>query len=213
MSSDQIISQLKILGLSKKEALVYSALINIKKASAQTVADMAGIKRPTAYLVLNSLITKKLVAVTKFRNVKDYRALPLEHLKSYISLQRRVADATLPAMQKMYDERKFKVRLRVYHGLSDVKTLLEKSLREKSPMHILGQEEQFKSALGPYWEFYNKRSAQLKMAPKFKFYAGSIILMVWYDKVAFVKLTGKVQVFAFKNSELHDMYKRLWTNY
>lgn len=208
-----ILSALTTLGLTPKEAAIYAALVNLKKASAQTVADLAGIKRPTVYLVLNFLITKKLVAVTKFRNVRDYRAMPLENLKSYVRAQKRLAEAALPNMQKLYDARQLKVRLRVYHGLSDIKTLLEKSLREKSPMHILGQEEQFKTALGPYWEFYNKRSGQLKMVPKFKLYKGNITLMVWHDKVAFVKLTGKVQVFAFKNPELHTIYQRLWTNY
>ena len=96
-----VLNSLQTIGLPDKEASVYAALLATKKGTALTVAQAAGIKRPTAYLVLELLKQKKLVAITKFRGVKDYRALPLEHLKSYVRQQKKLADKYLPTIQKL----------------------------------------------------------------------------------------------------------------
>ena len=210
---NSIIAQLKVLGLSDRESAVYAALLVMKKGTALTVAQSAGIKRPTAYFVLESLRQKKLVAVTKFRNVRDYRALPLEHLKNYISKQKKLADEYLPTIQKLYNKRQTKLRLRVYHGLSDVKTLLEKSLGEKSVLHIIGEKKVFEQNLGAYWQYFIKRAGQLNIMPLFKHYSGPIHLLLWSDKVAFIEVKDRPQVFGFKNHELHDYYQKIWNRY
>ncbi len=206
-------NSLQILGLSDKEAAIYAALLKMKKGTALSIAAAAGIKRPTAYSVLESLIAKKLVAVTKYRDVKDYRALPLEHLKSFVYRQRQISERELGAVQKLYNERQLKVRLRVYAGATAVKTLFEKSLREKSVMHILGSEEWLARHFGMYWQYFLKRTAQLNIPPQFKPHHSEVMLLLWSDKVAFVEKRDAGQVFGFKNRELYDLYKNLWNNY
>ncbi len=210
---NSIITQLTVLGLSDREAAVYAALLGMKKGTALTVAQSAGIKRPTAYFVLESLCQKKLVAVTKFRSVRDYRALPLEHLKNYIAKQKKLADEYLPTIQRLYSERQKKLRLRVYHDLSDIKTLLEKSLREKSILHVLGERKVFEQNLSTYWQYFIKRAGQLNIAPLFKNRPGSVSLLLWSDKVAFVEIKKRPQVFGFKNCKLHDYYQKIWNRY
>lgn len=212
MPSSLIVS-LQNLGLTDKSAAAYAALLGMKKGSALAVAEAAGIKRPTVYGVLESLQEKRLVAVTKFRSVKDYRALPLEHLKHYISAQKRSVAAALPTMQKLYNNRAFKTRLRIYHGAPAIKTFLEKSLRQKSVMYILGKEENFARYLGDYWQFYCKRAGQLGMSPQFKQCSNAVSLLIWKDKVAFAELKADGQVFGFLNQELHDVYMSLWKKY
>lgn len=208
-----ILTSLQNIGLSEKEAAAYAALLDMKKGSAMTVAEAAGIKRPTAYQVLESLRAKKLVAVTTFRNVKDYRALPLENLKHFVRAQKQSVQKELPTMQTLYNNRLHKARLRVYHGARAIKVLLEKSLREKASLYILGEKDRFERCLGDYWKFYQKRSGQLGIKAEFKRYAGDVALMIWKDKVAFLELAEEGQVCAFKNKELHDMYLELWKNY
>ena len=209
----KILESLQIVGLNEREAAAYGVLLTMPKGTALTVADAAGIKRPTAYLVLESLRQKKLVATTKFRGVKDYRALPLEHLKSYVKKQKVLATHELPKIQKLYNQRQFKLRLRVYGNILAVKILLEKSLRERSALHIIGSDNLFSHHLGAYWQFYIKRAQQLGIAPRFKSHSGSTALLVWHDKVAWVKFKDAPQMFAFRNKELHDLYQSLWNNY
>lgn len=204
---------LKILGFTDKEAAVYAALLQMKKGTAMSVATAASIKRPTAYFVLGSLIEKKLVRSTKFRNVKDYRAMPLEHLKSFVYKQKTAAEKSLPDVQALYNKRQFKSRLRVYSGASAVKTLLEKSLREKNTVHILGHEHWFATKLEMYWYYFLKRTQQLNIPPVFKPYGGDAMMMLWSDKVGFVERGNSEQVFGFKNKELCEMYMQAFNTY
>lgn len=200
-------NSLQTLGLSPKEAAVYAALLRVKKGTAMSVAEASGIKRPTAYAVLESLKNKKLVAATKFRNVLDYRALPLDHLKHFVREQKKAVEHGVGAIQKVYNNRPQKNRLRVYGNIGAVKVLLEKSLREKAQMRILGHEHAFASHLGEYWQFYIKRAGQLGITPEFKKNPSHVSLMLWSDKVAFVQWGDVPQVFGFKNKELSEMYK------
>lgn len=209
----EITSKLESLGLTDKEARAYAALLTMKKGSVLDVATKAGLKRPTTYSVLDSLEEKGLVSSTLFRHVRDYRALDPQHLKAFVAKQTHLVKANLPVMAKLYEHRKFKLRLRVYEGISAVKTLFEKSLREGNPMHILGQEEKLSKYLGEYWQYYLKRSRQKAMAPKIKNLDHQITLLVWTDKVAFIDFSQPIQSFAFRNRELHQVYQDLWTNY
>ena len=204
---------LKVLGLSEKEARVYLAMLDLKKAGVLAIAKRAGIKRPTAYHVLESLKAKKLVSSTTFRDVKDYRALPTSALKAYVRTQKKVLQEEMPTMKKLYETKNQKLRLRVYSRVSSIKTLLEKSLREKTTMYIIGNEALFKKHLGHYWQFYLKRSAQYGISPEWEHKDDNNALLLWSDKVAFVKFGEQPQVFGFKNKRLYELYLDLWKNY
>ncbi|MDO8581442.1 MAG: helix-turn-helix domain-containing protein [bacterium] len=208
-----ILHELQTLGLNDKEASVYEALLAMKKGTALSLAQRAHIKRPTTYHVLASLQDKGLVVCTTFRGVKDYRALPVPALKKYIKNQQRLVEHEFPQMETLYEKRKNKLRLRVYHDIASLKTLFEKSLREKSRMHIIGNEAVFTQHLGGYWQFYMKRSRQRGIAPIFKPCNGAVSLLVWSDKVVFTTLEGTVRVFGFRNKQLHNFYFELWKNF
>jgi len=207
------VQSLQMLGLNEREARVYLALLDLKKSGVLSIAKRAGIKRPTAYHVLESLKAKKLISSTTFRDVKDYRALPTSALKAYIRKQKKALQVELPIMQKLYETKKRKLRLRVYNRISSIKTLLEKSLREKAVIHIIGDERLFEKYIGPYWQFYLKRSAQHGISPKWKKKDDNITLLLWSDKIAFVKFEEQPQVFGFKNKQLHELYLDLWKSY
>ena len=208
------IKALENLGLSHKEALVYSALLSMKKGGVLGISKRAGTKRPTTNLVLESLKKKKLVTSTKYRDVLDFRALPIGALKQYVKRQESAVRKFVPAMHKEYKKTEQPLRLRSYskdvHG---VKILLEKSLREKKKMHIIGQSSHLANYLGDYWPFYHKRSNQKGIAPKVKERKGDVMLFIWSNKVAFVEFGDQLQVFGFKNKEVSEMYQNIWNNY
>jgi hypothetical protein len=116
-------------------------------------------------------------------------------------------------MVKLYEDTNPKLRLRLYQDETALKTFLEKSLRQKSIMYIIGKKENFENNLGDYWKFYLKRCGQLNINPKFKDYAGQITLLVWANKVGFVQFGDDFQIFGFKNPEVHDLYQKLWNNF
>jgi predicted DNA-binding transcriptional regulator len=58
---NEIVENLKSVGLEEKEAKIYLALLKFGQANVSDIADEAGIKRPTAYVVLDELRKKGLV--------------------------------------------------------------------------------------------------------------------------------------------------------
>lgn len=56
------------MGLTEKEARVYLALLEFEQATAYAIAEKAGIKRPTTYVILDELMKKGLA--TKIPNAK-----------------------------------------------------------------------------------------------------------------------------------------------
>lgn len=62
MNEQQLVSHIEELGLSNKEARVYVACLMTGPAAVQRIADQAGIKRVTAYVILESLVGLGLVS-------------------------------------------------------------------------------------------------------------------------------------------------------
>jgi predicted transcriptional regulator len=68
MDVSDLISRIEDLGLSNKESKVYVACLGLGASSVQTISDRAGIKRVTAYVILEALMSLGLV--TKFEKGK-----------------------------------------------------------------------------------------------------------------------------------------------
>lgn len=60
--NEELVSSLEDLGLSEKESRVYLANLSLGPSSVQKIADYAGIKRVTAYVILESLVSLGLVS-------------------------------------------------------------------------------------------------------------------------------------------------------
>ena len=61
MNIDALLKTLAFPGLSKKEALVYLASLEIKEPTALSVAKQTGLPRPSVYRVLDKLVEKGLM--------------------------------------------------------------------------------------------------------------------------------------------------------
>jgi sugar-specific transcriptional regulator TrmB len=120
--NEQLISHIEDLGLSNKEARVYVACLMTGPAAVQRIADQAGIKRVTAYVILESLVGLGLVSQsvkgkktlfiaeepTNLRRLLDKRAQELKDQQSnFESILPELAGLkTLPAESpdiKFYD--------------------------------------------------------------------------------------------------------------
>src|SRR5689334_12275497 len=91
----KIQSALEKIGLTEKEALVYLTLTEIGEAAPSVIAKKAGLKRPTAYIILDQLVQKGLVGHLKKHDQKmfspiepgfllDYEKKKLEELEEII---------------------------------------------------------------------------------------------------------------------------------
>jgi len=80
---EQMTEQLKGLGLSEYEALIYGTLLSTSPASATFIAKKCSLSRSSVYTTLSTLIAKGLVGTTYKNDVKQFVAqdqTALEHL-------------------------------------------------------------------------------------------------------------------------------------
>ena len=83
---------LEEIGLSDKEASVYLALLATDNSSVIELAGKTKIKRPTVYVILESLAKKGLVSETTVGKKTHYQAEPPERLETFIERQKIALD-------------------------------------------------------------------------------------------------------------------------
>ncbi len=75
---------LQDIGLSDKEATIYLALLSVEYASVLDLSKKTKIKRPTVYVILESLAKKGLVGETTIGKKTNYQAEPPERLETFV---------------------------------------------------------------------------------------------------------------------------------
>lgn len=120
---EETIRHLRALGLSEKEARVYSALVSLGKASAYAIAKEAELKRPTTYLILDELRKKDLVGKVPHTKRHVYVAKDPEELLEAYELKLRKARRALPSLLKNQQRHSFDTRL--FEGRDELVKALE----------------------------------------------------------------------------------------
>lgn len=78
---------LKDIGLSEKEVAIYLALLTFDKAGIAEISQKAKVKRPTTYVILDSLLNKGLVSESNLGKKTYYIAEPPEKLGLFVERQ------------------------------------------------------------------------------------------------------------------------------
>ncbi|MEX0672441.1 MAG: helix-turn-helix domain-containing protein, partial [Candidatus Paceibacterota bacterium] len=80
---------LQNLGMSEKEAKVYLALLQVDSASATELSRTTDIKRPTVYVIIESLAEKGLVSETTVGKRTQFQAESPERLETYVERRKQ----------------------------------------------------------------------------------------------------------------------------
>ena len=117
MESDQILQN---IGLDEKEISVYKALLELGEATVLTAAKKAGIKRPTAYLVLNSLESKGLAS--RVARGKRTFFTPQHPKKIITEAELRLSELRefVPQLEAMMQQRDDRPRVMIYEGKDEL---------------------------------------------------------------------------------------------
>jgi predicted transcriptional regulator len=141
MNDQLLVSHVEELGLSNKEARVYLASLGLGPASVQKIADEAGIKRVTTYVILESLVGLGLVSQT-VKGKKTYFVaedpVNLERLidrrRLELKEQKHNFDQILPELQNLKMQPKDSPTVKFYDSTDGIKTILNSFLEHaKSP--------------------------------------------------------------------------------
>lgn len=127
------------LGLSSKEAAIYMAGLELGPSPVQDIARKAQIARPTAYLVLDSLIRKGLV--TRHKNHKTLFSMEsprnllrfIEQEEERIHERREELEKVLPELQAIMKDGDRKPTVRYFDGIEGLRSMRwEMVMRSKS---------------------------------------------------------------------------------
>lgn len=128
------IDVLSEIGLSRNEAIVYLANLELGATTVLKLAQKADIKRSTIYPLLHSLMEKGLVNIQTKGAKKLYAAESPEKIDLFLEEQKHKFLQILPALSDIKTtEANEQALIRHYHGIDTIKILLTSSLAQLSP--------------------------------------------------------------------------------
>jgi predicted transcriptional regulator len=133
-----IIEALQNLGLTDKEARVYTALLKRGRTSAYGIAEESGLKKPTTYVILDDLIEKGLASRIPRVRKQLFVAKPPEELFAMAEERISLAKTILPQLKAMKEGEKPKPRTLFFEGMKGVKENFRWENRKMKDKETLG---------------------------------------------------------------------------
>ncbi len=139
-----MLSQLKNIGLSDKEARVYLAMLELGPSSVMDIASKAGVNRPTAYVEIDSLKKKGLASTQPKGSKRLFAPESPEQLEFYLIRENQkmasrqvLLNEVLPELRTMFNLGEKKPVVRFFEGGEGLLKMQDEFLKAK-PREILG---------------------------------------------------------------------------
>lgn len=137
----EIIENLKSIGLEDKEAKIYVALLKFGQATVGDIADEAGIKRPTTYVILDELRKKGLVlkipdakkAMFQAKTPDEFFAQTVENISNFEKVlpKLRSMSPSKQAIKTLYFEGVQGIKDALYYRIEDLKDSIDEGFFAK----------------------------------------------------------------------------------
>ena len=123
---DQLLSELKHLGLSEKEALVYLSALALGPSPVQDISEKANVNRATTYVMIEMLAARGLMSTFEKEKRRYFIAESPDRLSSILRIQQKELEEkqnefqkTLPALMELFQAESSKSSSRSVSELSD----------------------------------------------------------------------------------------------
>lgn len=137
-SMEHLLEPLKNLGLSEKEAKIYLALLQLGPATPYQIANKAGIKRPTSYVITEELVEKGLIVHVPGEDKKRYIARTPDAFIEEQGEKLRAARAILPELRSFQKGTVEKPSIMYYEGADGMRQAYDYKKRELHGKEIVG---------------------------------------------------------------------------
>lgn len=131
-----MIKELQYLGLTKREADIYSALAKLGEVTANTLAKQTGSNRAGTYNVLQQLIQKGLVKYTKKKSHRYYTITNPDYLVTRLHEKEKIAQELSKKIQALQNKHPTTSFVEMYEGLEGMK-LIHEELRKAKKLDVL----------------------------------------------------------------------------
>src|SRR3989344_8230715 len=153
----RILSDLRLLGFSHTEALVWRSILELGEADITTLARQGGVPRTTVYTVVEKLRDKGLVDFYIKKKRPMYVAVPPERLVKFFSDKEKIAKNLLPELQTLRKHGRMP-HITVHHGVEGVRLIFEHIIQKKMPISaITSLEDMQEVARKPFAKFIEDR--------------------------------------------------------
>ena len=109
------------IGLTEKQAIVYSALLELGEAKMTHIARHAKLKRPTVYLVIEELMQLSLVSVIEKGKKKIYSAVHPNRIAELLESRKQQYQELLPDLLARYGSIRGKPKVQMLEGMDGIK--------------------------------------------------------------------------------------------
>lgn len=159
-----MIDQLEMLNLSKRQAKIYIALLQLGSASAIELAKNTTYKHPTVYDVLDSLKAMGLVSESISGGRKRFSAENPENLLEIEARRKSALDGVLPSLKELYAGGEKRPRIRFYQGDDVIKAHEELLCVKNHEYFYFGSVQEMLKTCGiDYLEDFYKRRIERKI--------------------------------------------------
>lgn len=154
---------LKNIGLSDKEATTYIALLQLGRASVQSIADKSGLKRPTVYVILDELIEKGVVERIPRQRKQLYIAKSPDEVFTILKEKFSLAENILPELRALAQKGTGpNVRVTYHEGVNQVHNAYFDSLHYKDSEIVAWLSGKFFGEKGKDFWYQNYRPKRLE---------------------------------------------------
>lgn len=125
----KLIQSLENLGLNRKEAKGYLALLPLRQATAYMVAIRSGLKKPTAYVVLENLVNKGFALKIPSQEKTFYVAKSPKECFSIAKERMQSVQEALPELMAMQNSITDKPKVYFFEGKEGIDLIDEETLK------------------------------------------------------------------------------------
>ena len=145
------IEELRAYGLSEKEAVVYTALLQIGPATVNQTAEKADLVRTTTYDVLKTLKEQGIVSVITKNKILHYDAAEPEKLIQIIEEKKTKVAGIIEQLKKLKTPQTTnKPKFELYEGKEGIKTVYQNILEEGKPLQAISNTKKVTELLPHY---------------------------------------------------------------
>jgi HTH-type transcriptional regulator, sugar sensing transcriptional regulator len=154
------------IGLTKREAAVYVALLELGPTGALQISRKTSINRPMVYSAVEALKKRGLVEVQLQGIKQKFVAANPDQFDSIIRDRKKTFDDALPELLALYNLKGSKSQIKYYEGLEGIKTVYDdtlRSLRTGDPYYIMARQENWEKLEFSWLEKFIERRARKQL--------------------------------------------------
>src|SRR3989344_2006590 len=151
------------IGFSRKEALVYLAILELGQGTVSQIARIAGIHRTTGYDILDELVRKGIASVSGKEPKQEYAAESPDQLQELLAGELRKNQENLELVKSLVPELKSvhnvrgRPKVKFYEGTEGVKQVYEDTLTSRETIRAYANVNEMHAALPDYFPRYYQR--------------------------------------------------------